>query len=83
MEQQQLDLYQASTSQIVKQLKNDGQDFEWYPTTNEMLNVVANDIHSCNFIGNGHKFKKHRTNTKYWATAILKFISFICEPTKK
>ena len=56
MEQQQLDLYQASTSQIVKQLKNDGQDFEWYPTTNEMLNVVANDIHSCNFIGNGHSF---------------------------
>ena len=33
-----------STHQLVKQLKDAGEDFEWYPTTTEQLNVVAEHI---------------------------------------
>ena len=45
-----------STAKIVEQLKNDGQDFEWYPTTNEMMKAVAEDIIQCNFAGYEHSF---------------------------
>lgn len=45
-----------STAKIVKQLKNDGQDFEWYPTTSEMMKAVAEDIIQCNFAGDKHSF---------------------------
>ena len=45
-----------STAKIVEQLKNDGQDFEWYPTTNEMMKVVVEDIIQCDFAGNKHSF---------------------------
>ena len=33
-----------STNQIVEQLKQNDQDYEWYPTTDKMLNVVVDDI---------------------------------------
>ena len=33
-----------TTNAILKTLKSEGQDFEWYPTTREMLQVVAKDI---------------------------------------
>ena len=33
-----------SANQIVEQLKQNNQDFEWYPTTDKMLNVVIDDI---------------------------------------
>lgn len=45
-----------STAKIVEQLKNDGQDFEWYPTTNEMMKAVAEDIVQCDFAGDKHSF---------------------------
>lgn len=35
---------QPSTHQLVKQLKAAGEDYEWYPTTTEQLNVVADHI---------------------------------------
>lgn len=33
-----------NTSQLVKQLKSDGQDFEFYPTTETMLSHIINDL---------------------------------------
>ena len=45
-----------STAKIVEQLKNDGQDFEWYPTTNEMMKAVVEDIIQCDFAGRNHSF---------------------------
>lgn len=47
---------QPSTHQLVAQLKTNGDDFEWYPTTNEMLLAIADDIADCSFIGNEHSF---------------------------
>lgn len=29
---------------LIKKLKENGQDFEWYPTTREMLKIIADDI---------------------------------------
>lgn len=33
-----------STRQTVIELKQDNSDFEWYPTTNEMINVIRDDL---------------------------------------
>lgn len=35
-----------STRQLVEQLKNNDQDFEWYPTTQEILDVVKREINA-------------------------------------
>lgn len=91
MEQQELDLCQPSTSQIVAQLKKDNQDFEWYPTTNEMLEVVASDIVKCNFWGNRHVFmdigcgdgrvlkfiRNYRYTTSYGSSYDLPFCEYL------
>jgi hypothetical protein len=34
-----------NTLSTIKQLKNNGEDFEWYPTTNEILDVFEQDCH--------------------------------------
>jgi len=42
----------AHTSLVVKNLKDSGEDFEWYPTTKEIIDVVKQDISGerfCNF----------------------------------
>lgn len=35
-----------STHQIVQAIRGEAQDFEWYPTTDEMLQVVRHDMRS-------------------------------------
>lgn len=48
MEAMQLDFGQEpkkpTTSALVRQIKEHGQDFQWYPTTDEILSVVKSDI---------------------------------------
>ena len=35
------------TAQLINELKNAGEDFEWYPTTDEIIRKVARDVPSC------------------------------------
>jgi hypothetical protein len=48
-----------SASAVVKVLKENNQDFEWYPTTDEIIEVVANDMnsHKKTFDEDIHTFK--------------------------
>ena len=38
----------GSTLQLVKTLKDNDEDFEWYPTTSEIINVIKSDIEENN-----------------------------------
>lgn len=42
----QLKSQRQQTLALVAELKNDEQDFEWYPTTNEMLDAIRQDMRS-------------------------------------
>lgn len=42
-----------STNQIVEQLKSNGEDFEWYPTTQEIVNCLAKKIFTKRSYGHG------------------------------
>ena len=42
-----------STNQIVEQLKSNGEDFEWYPTTQELVNCLAKKIFTKRSYGHG------------------------------
>ena len=42
-----------STNQIVEQLKSNGEDFEWYPTTQEIVNCLAKKIFTKRSYGQG------------------------------
>ena len=51
-----------STHQLVKQLKAAGEDFEWYPTTTEQLNVVSNHMSTlCDF-----SLRTKYSPVRYW-----------------
>lgn len=39
---------EQSTLSIVKDLKEAGQDYEWYPTTNKQIEIITNDIMKIN-----------------------------------
>lgn len=42
-----------STNQIVERLKENGEDFEWYPTTQEIVNCLAKKIFTKRSYGQG------------------------------
>lgn len=43
----------ASTLAIIDQLKQNNEDLEWFPTTDEMIEVIAQDLEKVNFVKNG------------------------------
>jgi hypothetical protein len=60
------------TNKIIKQLKEENQDFEWYPTTTEIINALYQDLKDLGYFslldigaGNGKIFKVlEKINTK-------------------
>jgi len=57
------------TYQIVKELKSNDQDFEWYPTTSIMINKINEGIKGSSILdigcGNGQTLMKLNPRTKY------------------
>ena len=49
----------TNTLATVDQLKENNEDWEWFPTTNEMIEVIAQDLEKVNFVTHG--WNDHRS----------------------
>ena len=64
------------TSQIVESIKQENQDFEFYPTTDEIINVIKVNLYGYSILdigaGNGATLDKLASSDKWKKYAIEK-----------